>query len=321
MAELTHIKEVEIKNLWDRYDLKWKLDKDVNILSGINGSGKSTILDVIACICRNTFQPSLYKYLIDICTVRFNNNVFTGYEIEYSQKENDNDLNIEIQTMSATLKQNTTYDKIHKALLFDIINTFDQPFLNKYNTEEDPRKKEAIYGSNLDWELFELHEYYLNYQVVLGKKIEQAYKAGFKNPDNTISTIYENVTLFKKTINEMFAETGKRINDDDNKISFLTWQDEPLYPGQLSSGEKQLLIILMKALVQDNKPAVMIMDEPEISLHVDWQKSLISRIKALNPNVQLIIATHSPAMIIEGWADKVVEVRDIIVKDRKIDNE
>jgi predicted ATP-dependent endonuclease of OLD family len=56
------------------------------------------------------------------------------------------------------------------------------------------------------------------------------------------------------------------------------------------------------------------MDEPEISLHLDWQRKLIGYIRELNPNVQIIMSTHSPGIIIEGWQDKVFEVSDISKK-------
>ena len=59
------------------------------------------------------------------------------------------------------------------------------------------------------------------------------------------------------------------------------------------------------------------MDEPEISLHFDWQKKLIQYVRELNPNAQIILATHSPAVVMEGWLDKVSEVRDLIVKEKK----
>ena len=90
-----------------------------------------------------------------------------------------------------------------------------------------------------------------------------------------------------------------------------------LTPYQLSSGEKQIIVILLTVLVQDNKPAILFMDEPEISLHIDWQRKLIQYIKELNPNVQIILATHSPGIILEGWADKVFEVSDLITLDRQ----
>ena len=53
------------------------------------------------------------------------------------------------------------------------------------------------------------------------------------------------------------------------------------------------------------------MDEPEISLHVEWQQRLISLIRKLNPRVQIILTTHSPALIMNGWMDDVTDVADI----------
>ena len=72
-----------------------------------------------------------------------------------------------------------------------------------------------------------------------------------------------------------------------------------------------MLVILLTVLIQDNNHDVLFMDEPEISLHVEWQQRLISIIRDLNPNVQIILTTHSPAMIMEGWTDVVTEVSDI----------
>ena len=40
-----YIKRIEIHGLWQRYNIVWNLEPDVNILSGINGGGKSTILN------------------------------------------------------------------------------------------------------------------------------------------------------------------------------------------------------------------------------------------------------------------------------------
>ena len=75
--------------------------------------------------------------------------------------------------------------------------------------------------------------------------------------------------------------------------------------------EKQILLILLTVLVQDFEHYVLFMDEPEASLHIEWQQKLISTIRELNPNVQLILTTHSPAVIMEGWLDTVTEVSDI----------
>lgn len=72
-----------------------------------------------------------------------------------------------------------------------------------------------------------------------------------------------------------------------------------------------MLAILLTVLIEDNLPYVLFMDEPEVSLHVEWQKRLIDLILDLNPNVQIILTTHSPAVIMNGWIDNVTEVSDI----------
>jgi hypothetical protein len=53
------------------------------------------------------------------------------------------------------------------------------------------------------------------------------------------------------------------------------------------------------------------MDEPEISLHIDWQRSLISNIRQINPNCQIIITTHSPTVWYQGWIEEVIQIEDI----------
>ena len=86
---------------------------------------------------------------------------------------------------------------------------------------------------------------------------------------------------------------------------------EILFPYLLSSGEKQMLAILLTVLVEDMQPYVLFMDEPEVSLHIEWQQRLIDTIMKLNPNVQIILSTHSPAVIMNGWLEHVTEVSDI----------
>ena len=97
-----------------------------------------------------------------------------------------------------------------------------------------------------------------------------------------------------------------------NELQF-TQIGEVLLPYRLSSGEKQILIILLTVLVEDDEPYVLFMDEPEVSLHMEWQKRLIDLCLELNPNVQISLTTHSPAVVMNGWVDSVTEVGDITV--------
>lgn len=118
--------------------------------------------------------------------------------------------------------------------------------------------------------------------------------------------------LFCDIVDDMFSVTEKTINREAVQVELWQW-GEHLNLKLLSSGEKQLLIILMTVLLEDGDHTVLFMDEPEVSLHIEWQQSLLDTILRLNPNVQIILTTHSPAIIMNGWMDKVTEVSDITV--------
>jgi predicted ATP-binding protein involved in virulence len=63
----------------------------------------------------------------------------------------------------------------------------------------------------------------------------------------------------------------------------------------LSSGEKQLILILLETFLAGESS--ILIDEPEISMHIDWQQQLISAMTQLNPSAQIILATHSPEIM------------------------
>lgn len=65
--------------------------------------------------------------------------------------------------------------------------------------------------------------------------------------------------------------------------------------GRLSSGEKHLIRILVAAI--EAGESTLLIDEPELSLHIDWQRELIQNISTLNPHCQMIFATHSPEVM------------------------
>lgn len=105
--------------------------------------------------------------------------------------------------------------------------------------------------------------------------------------------IYEPKSKFKDIVSSMFYEKNLIIGDDSS-IYITTDKGDRLDLYQLSSGEKQLFILLGETLLQNGKPFVYIADEPELSLHIDWQEKLIPSIMGLNPKCQMIFATHSP---------------------------
>ena len=91
--------------------------------------------------------------------------------------------------------------------------------------------------------------------------------------------------------------TGRKsISLDENTITVETLDHKPLGLVSLSSGEKQVLRILLEALLAGAN--TMIVDEPELSMHIDWQRELVGSLRELNPDCQLILATHSPEVMV-----------------------
>ena len=118
---------------------------------------------------------------------------------------------------------------------------------------------------------------------------------------------------FFRIVDSLFQETNKTVSIDPmtNTLVF-NFRNEKIRLDQLSSGEKQMLLILTTVFLQNEKPCVLLMDEPEISLHISWQDRLISLVRELNPNCQLILTTHSPNIFADGWEDKIVFIDDLI---------
>ena len=260
-----YIKQIEIDSLWSgKKHIVWNLDPHVNILSGINGVGKSTILN----------------------------------KVVKSVNTNGDIINHLLKGVHVTAEPE---DATH--VRFDLIRSLDSPVLDL----DTMAHVDARILSALDFQLYHLQRKYLDYQVNIGNRIIEQLQSGNMNAAQELS---QKKTRFQDMIDELFEETGKKIVRTENEIRF-TQIGEVLVPYQLSSGEKQMLAILLTVLVEDDLPYVLFMDEPEVSLHIEWQKRLIDLIVELNPNVQIILTTHSPAVIMNGWMDKVTEVTEI----------
>ena len=118
---------------------------------------------------------------------------------------------------------------------------------------------------------------------------------------------------FQNAVNRLFALTHKRIEIEGSKFSVIT-EKEKLPVGALSSGEMQMLLILLRVFLLNGREAVVLIDEPENSLDIDWQFELVNLLVRFNPNAQFFITTHSPALFGEGWGDKVWYMEEITQK-------
>ncbi|MCY3827899.1 MAG: AAA family ATPase [Rhodospirillaceae bacterium] len=111
---------------------------------------------------------------------------------------------------------------------------------------------------------------------------------------------------FESIVNDLFSKK-KLFFDARNIPKLLLDSGDEESVNVLSSGEKQLFILLGEALLQEGRPVVFISDEPELSLHVSWQNVLFRNIRTLNDSCQIISATHSPD-IVGPFSDRVIEI-------------
>ena len=265
-----YIKRIEIDSLWSGVKhIIWDLDRKVNVLSGINGVGKTTILNKVV---RGLAQGG-----------EFPSHLLKGVHL-------------------------TVYPEDAKWIRYDAIRSFERPLINSELTSQ----LNIPMGTEMDFQIYNLQRKYLDYQVNIGNRIIQVLQCGGPDAAKKAEKIAEPKKIFQDMIDQLFASTGKKIIRSENEIRFSQMK-ETLVPYMLSSGEKQMLCILLTVLIEDQKPYVLFMDEPEVSLHFEWQKQLIDLILKLNPNIQLIMTTHSPAVIMNGWMDHVTEVTDITV--------
>ncbi len=264
-----YIKRIRIDSLWNgKRPVDWELRPDVNILSGVNGVGKSTILNRVV------------RHLTDITKQRDGND---GVHLTFSPDEAN------------------TVD-------FDFIRSIDHPAIS---ADIINKITDNILHSELDFNLYLLQRRYLDYQVNLSTRMLELFASQAPDATDKAQEIAKEKQVFLDMVDSLFKDTAKSVCRDKNELYFTSF-GETIEAYKLSSGEKQMLIILLSALVQDKKHCVLFMDEPDVSLHVEWQQKLISMVRTLNPNAQIVITTHSPAMIMEGWTDCVTDVEDIV---------
>ena len=247
---------------------------------------------------------------------------FARYQLKLETKLNEISKKFQQQTVSSLL-YNQEFDKL-------VANKSELKKIDLQKLSKDLYAAFSELGIKDKTNNIEVHIEHI------GKSIARLQEQGFSNVDdvlalpliyrtnhiiNSLTNSEEEKKQITKSRQEFFKilqqfMIGKSFHYDNKSGEFSFSLDEDTFNSfpwsNLSSGEKQLLIQFLEVLLQESKSVIFIADEPEISLHVKWQENLLSAIRGLNENAQLIIATHSPD-IVADFGDKVIDMEEVIV--------
>ena len=126
----------------------------------------------------------------------------------------------------------------------------------------------------------------------------------------TFQPILDRIQLLREIVNSRFRYTSFQI-DSEKGFKFITEGGREIQPTSLSSGEQHELVLTYSLLFKTDGHSLVLIDEPEISLHVSWQQAFLSDLVRISKvtGLRFIVATHSP-QIVHKWWDRAVELGD-----------
>ncbi|ENP8455621.1 TPA: AAA family ATPase [Photobacterium damselae] len=364
------ISSAEILNLWGKEKITIPFYEDVTLLTGANGSGKSSLLNILFDSLNGTTKnrkPSTSK------------NRYWSAKVMFS-----NDINMTTLLIPASFDDNE-FDNLTMDLLESVENTHDFSFLTElqahfthYNNDfsrsyvsytsnekgerwrktleipkelnnedweetltksplaflfqEDRRSMHNSDNASIDftgnyWGLYkssidERFSYCRDFMQVLESHLDKLVAKELRSSGNNFATLIlseeynyaskrsQEIEAIVELLNSYFEDSDKYlVRDEQNKYTLANLNTgEPIHWSLLSRGEKTIMYLLFSTYYYKDRVKVFLLDEPEISLHVRWQKRLITDLRTIAPNSQFIIATHSPSLVKNGWRSRCIEV-------------
>ncbi len=135
----------------------------------------------------------------------------------------------------------------------------------------------------------------------LAQQVLPLYIADVEKKLGVFAAVVQKVELLKKVVSERFKY--KTVTIDREKGITFEANGKPLSPTTLSSGEQHMLVLWSELIFMIDQNAMVLIDEPEISLHVAWQQDFLRELSLLTKlsNFDVLIATHSPQIINDRW--------------------
>jgi len=226
------------------------------------------------------------------------------------REEREQTIMIEtIQTYANELKQLIAQ---YSQKSFIISQELDSSYPNRLISEKGKVSEEEynIRFNNLKEKQDKLkrNNLYESKQEVLGyskadSKALLVYLNDLESKLGVFDNLLEKLELFTNILNER-RFTYKTIQIDREKgFYFKTITGKELELNQLSSGEQHEVVLLYELIFNAKQNVLVLIDEPEISLHITWQKEFLNDLLRIIKiqNIQVAIATHSPSIINDRW--------------------
>ncbi len=343
------IKRLIVKNLNGRFDFDLTFNRDLNIIVGKNGSGKTSLLKLMWYVYSGNMKKCASNTIFD--EVKLETFEGRNIKIEYNKERRwlnifMNDRNIGKHAIGTNSSVNFS-DKstifmptfrriegvfsspmINDALSGSLNNLTESQKRNYPNNEMDKIISHSLVASvsnndiinvvtakysDISQQLRKIEEEQSEFilsntqngngsQKAL-KEIEQRVLADNKKRKKILNSM----TVLSNLVNKILK--GKKIQLTE-KLS-LGEGKEAISPDKLSFGEKQMLSFLCYNFFSDN--SIIFIDEPEMSLHGDWQRLLFPVLMEQDTTNQFIVATHSP-FIYAKYPDKQI----VLSQDKEV---
>ena len=299
------IEKVHIKNVKGIKDLELSFRKDdkildVIVLAGVNGSGKTTILEAIKDFFYNKYLnfngPEKSNVNLDIFFENFEKN-----KIEEAEKSSDNYKHA-LWNFFGTLQSYNLYRKNSNDYYRNqIAKRFDIPPKIIYVPAENNFEKVKTDTTTL----LRISQF-IN---IINSNVIKDIPSYIATRRNYLATIEEDLTM-KEITNKVINEINgifdileldvklKGFSKDEKTLPiFENSAGEEFDINDLSSGEKQLFLRTLSIKMLEPNNSIILIDEPELSLHPKWQQRIIEVYKKIGENNQIIVATHSPHIL------------------------
>lgn len=285
------IKNLHIKEFKGLRDISINFEKndeplDLVVLAGSNGSGKTRVLE------------SILKYFQDYLNYK-QNNIETGIFYEEKEKNcisNVRDFFYGLEYFSYHEVNNPLYEKHIQIknkldILPKIIYVPTEINFQKMDVASTTLVQEYKFINIVNTNLIKDIPSYIATKMISAMLKNKNEKVGDvqKKVFNEINKIFENLSIDVKV--EDISQDGK------NMPIFTNSTGDKFDINELSSGEKQLFLRTLAIKMLNPENSIILIDEPELSLHPKWQQRIVDVYRKIGKNNQIIIATHSPHIL------------------------